>query len=79
MYEASVHVPVERVENGTFDSDVSGWTKEGATSHTLTYSSGTAILTKDASSAADDAFVQTNIPTVSGEKYRISFRGKRVW
>lgn len=58
----------ELVTNGTFDTDVSGWTKVGDVATTFTHSSGRLLV--DAASTLDG--VQQSINTTAGKVYRMT-------
>jgi hypothetical protein len=59
----------ELVTNGTFDSNVSGWTQEPGTSGTITYQSGVARVTRGGGSGP--SFYQA-ISTQVGKSYVVS-------
>jgi len=58
----------ELVTNGTFDSDVSGWTTGGTA--TIVYSSGKAICTRN---NAGDNIVSSNFNITNGVKYILTY------
>lgn len=62
----------ELVENGTFDSDVSGWQVFSDPNLSAAYSSGTAALTRSGSITPKNCFGQ-NISVTSGDVYEITF------
>lgn len=70
VYEASVHVPVERVENGTFDSDITGWTDNSSSGGSVSWNSSGYI---DVVYTSGNARATQNVELVNGETYRISF------
>jgi hypothetical protein len=61
----------ELVTNGTFDTDLSGWTTELISDATFAYSSGQAVLDTGASGENSNFF--QNITTVVGKVYTITF------
>jgi hypothetical protein len=58
----------ELVTNGTFDTDVSGWTNAQGT---ITYSSGEAILTR--LDGGGEVIAYQNVPVTAGKLYQVTF------
>lgn len=69
VYEASVHVPVERVENGTFDSDITGWSDASSAGGAVSWNSSGYM---DIVNTSGTARANQDINVVDGETYRIS-------
>ena len=58
---------IELVENGTFDTDVSGWSTGGTS--TITYSNGTIVVDRNGETNPDEVCYQS-ISTIAGRVYK---------
>jgi hypothetical protein len=59
--------PTELVTNGTFDTDISGWSNRGSGGGTITWNSGTLHMTSN----LEDEYAYQLVPMVAGQKYTI--------
>ena len=69
------HLGSERITNGAFPTDLSGWTQANTGASTVTWSAGAALFNTN---GIDKARLQQSFPTVVGETYLVSAGGTGV-
>jgi hypothetical protein len=69
------HLGSERITNGTFTTDLSGWTQVNTGASTVTWSAGVALFNTN---GIDAARLRQSFPTIVGETYLVSTGGTNM-
>ena len=72
-YDTDLVPSGELVTNGTFDTDLTGWTDQSTGTGTATWSAGTAVLTRDVGSDNAGEIEQVPNGLVEGSSYAMTF------
>lgn len=74
----AARILTEAITNGTFDTDISGWTNASTGTGSVAWNSGVARLTSFGSAGSDRAIMRQTITVVSGATCRFTYTATNV-